>query len=66
MVDVSTAWRIHTSDCASIDISLNARAVVCDGHEEAALVPAEHRLLLQVSCRVPKPPARKIPKGVMS
>lgn len=59
MVDVTAAGRVDTRDSASIDVSLNAGAVVCDDHEYGGVViPAPHALQLLVRRRVAQPPAQ--------
>ena len=57
MVDIPAAWGVHAVYFARGDVCLDAGAVVGDNHKDAARVPAQHRLLLQSLCRVPKPPA---------
>lgn len=63
MVDVAAAGWVHSSDCASSRVCLNAGAVVCDGDHYAALVPAQHALLLQVCHGVPQPPSTNETRG---
>ena len=57
MVDVAAAGRVGAGDCASVGVGLYAGAAVCDHHEQAALVPAQHALLLQIRRGVPQPAA---------
>lgn len=59
MVDVTAAGRVDTRDSASIDVSLNAGAVIRDDHEYGGVViPAPHTLQLLVRRRVAQPPAQ--------